>query len=142
MANQYARNIQDASLNPATFALPTTIAAAGSKQSASIDLGADTFKPENVELELYVPTLSATIAPAASTAGVTFAIESGTTSTFTTATRTIASITVAGSASGIDAQTLRTRVPSNCERYVRARVTLGTTATDASALAGTFTARF
>lgn len=142
MANELARNIQDASLNPATFALPTTLLAAGSKQSAAIDLGADTFKPENIELEILIPTLSATIAPAASTGGVTYAIESGTTSTFTTATRIIGSITIAGSASGVAQTALRVRVPSDCERYVRARVTLATTCTDASAVSGTFTIRF
>jgi hypothetical protein len=142
MANEYARNIQDASLNPATFALPTTLLAAGSKQSAAIDLGTDTFKPEEVELELSIPALSSTIAPAGSTGGVTYAIESGTTSTFTTASRTIVSKTIAGSASGVAATLVRCRVPSDCEQYVRARVTLATTCTDASAVAGTLTIRF
>jgi hypothetical protein len=142
MANEFARNRQDASLNPATFALPTTLLAAGSKQSAAIDLGSDTYENESFELELSIPALSSTIAPAASTGGVTYAIESGTTSTFTTASRTIGSITIAGSASGVAETALRCRVPSNCERYVRARVTLATTCTDASAVAGTLTIRF
>lgn len=142
MANEFVRNRQDASLNPATFALPTTLLAANSKQSAAIDIGADTFKPENIEVELSIPALNSTIAPAASTGGVTYAIESGTTSTFTTASRTIGSITIAGSASGVAATALRARVPSDCERYLRARVTLATTCTDASAVAGTFTIRF
>jgi len=142
MANEFARNIQDASLNPATFALPTTIASGGSKTSAAVDLGADTFKPEAIEVELSVPALSDTIAPAASTAGVTYSIESSTTSNFAAVARTVASINIAGSASGVAATALRTRVPSNCERYIRGRVLLGTTATDASAVAATLTLRF
>ncbi len=142
MANELARNRQDASLNPATFALPTTLLAAGSKQSASIDLGGDTYKPENIELELSIPALSDTIAPAGATGGVTYAIESGTTSTFTTASRTLVSKNLVGAGSGVAATVLRCRLPSDCERYVRARVTLATTCTDASAVAGTFTIRF
>ena len=142
MANEFARNLQDASLNPATFALPTTIAAAGSKTSAAIDLGADTVKTSNLEVELLVPTLSDTIAPAASTAGVTYSIETSTTSTFAAVARTIVSKTIAGSASGVAQTALRCRLPSDCERYIRARVLLGTTCTDASAVAGTLTLRF
>lgn len=142
MANEFALNVQDASLNPATFALPTTLLAAGSKTSAAVDLGADTFKNQNFEIELLVPTLNATIAPAASTGGVTYSIESATDSGFTTVARTIVSQTIAGSASGVAQTTLRTRVPSNCERYIRARVLLATTCTDASAVSATLTLRF
>ena len=143
MANEYAKNVQDASLNPATFALPTTLLTAGSKTSAAVDLGADTIKPENIEIELLVPTLNSTIAPAASTGGVTYSIESGVTSTFSDgAARIIVSKTIAGSASGVAQTVLRTRVPSDCERYIRARVFLATTATDASAVAATLSLRF
>jgi len=142
MANEFARNIQDASLNPATFALPTTIASAGSKTSAAVDLGADTVKPESIEVELLVPTLSDTIAPAGSTAGVTYSIESSTTSTFAAVARTIVSQNLVGTGSGVAQTAVRTRVPSNCERYIRARVLLGTTATDASAVSATLTLRF
>ncbi len=140
MANEFARNIQDASLNPATFALPTQVDTG--KVSAAVDLGADTFKPERIELELAVPTLNSTMAPAASTAGVTYSIESSTTSTFAAIARTLVSKNIAGSGSGVAAQALRCRVPSDCERYIRARVVLGTTCTDASAVAATLTLRF
>jgi hypothetical protein len=143
MANEHSYNIQDASLNPATFALPTTLLAAGSKTSAAVDLGADTFKRGNFELQLLVPTLNSTMAPAAATAGVTYSIESGVTSTFSDgAARTIVSKTIAGSASGVAQTLLRTRVPSDCERYVRARVLLATTCTDASAVAATLSLNF
>lgn len=140
MANEYARNIQDASLNPATFALPTQVDTG--KTSAAVNLGTDTFKPERLELELSVPALNATIAPAASTAGVTYSIESSTTSVFTAVARTIVSKNIAGSASGVLATVVRARVPSDCEQYIRARVALGTTCTDASAVAATLTLRF
>lgn len=142
MPNQFARNIQDASLNPATFALPTTIAAAGSKTSAAVDLGADVYKTANLELELSIPALTDTMAPVGATAGVTYSIESSTTSTFAAVARTIVSQNLVGTGSGVLATLLRTRVPSDCERYIRARVLLGTTATDASTLAGTLTLRF
>jgi len=142
MANEFARNLQDASLNPATFTLPTTIAAAGSAVSAAIDLGPDLVKGTGFEVDLAVPALNATIAPAASTAGVTYSVESSTTSTFAAVARVLGSQTIAGSGSGVVATSLRVRVPSNCERYIRARVLLGTTATDASALAATLTLRF
>lgn len=142
MANEFARNIQDASLNPAVFALPTTLVAAGSKTSAAVDLGADTFKPANFELELSIPALSDTIAPAGATGGVTYSIESSATSTFSAVARTIVSKNLVGAGSGVAATLVRTRVPSDCERYVRARVLLATTCTDASAVSGTLTLRF
>jgi hypothetical protein len=142
MANEFARNIQDASLNPATFALPTTIAAAGAKTSAAVDLGTDTYKPERFELELSIPALTDTMAPAAATAGVTYSIESSTTSTFAAVARTIVSKNLVGTGSGVAAQKVRCRVPADCEQFIRAKVLLGTTCTDASALAGTLTLRF
>lgn len=139
MANEFARNIQDASLNPVTFALPTTV---GNKTSAAVDLGADTFKPERFELELSVPALTDTMAPATSTAGVTYSIESSTTSTFSAIARTIVSKNLVGAGSGIAATALRTRVPSDCERYIRAKIALGTTCADSSAVSGTLSLRF
>ena len=44
MANEFALNLQDASLNPATWALPTQVGESNGKKSAAVDLGADTFK--------------------------------------------------------------------------------------------------
>lgn len=139
MANEFARNIQDASLNPATFTLPAS--ASSSTQSAAIDFGADTFKPGNVELELSIPALSTTIAP--DTRTVTAIWETSTTSNFATVARTIYSkvLTGAGGA-GISASLHRCRLPSDCERYVRAKVTFGASTTDGSAVSGTATVRF
>lgn len=140
MANEFARNIQDASLNPAAFALPA--AASSSTTSAVIDLGTDTYKPANVELDLAIPALNTTIAP--DTRTVTAIIETSTTSNFAAVDATIFSriLTGAGGA-GIGAQTgLRCRLPSNSARYVRAKITFGASTTDGSAVSATFTPRF
>ena len=140
MANEFARNIQDASLNPATFALPSS--ASSSTTSAVIDFGTDTFKNGLVELDLAIPALSTTIAP--DTRTVTAIIETSTTSNFAAVDATIFSkiLTGAGGA-GIGAQSgLRCRLPSNCARYVRAKITFGASTTDGSAVSATFTPRF
>lgn len=139
MANEFARNIQDAALEPAVFALPA--AASASTQSAVVDLGADTYKPERVELQLSIPALSTTIAPDTKT--VTLIIETSATSVFTAVDSTILSnvLTGAGGA-GIAAANYRVRLPSNCARYVRGRVAFGANTTDGSALNGTFAVLF
>lgn len=140
MANEFARNIQDASLNPATFALPSALSL--STTSAVIDLGTDTYDCESFEVELSIPSLTSTINPSAATGGVTYIIESSTTSTFVATARTLASKTIAGGTSSTAATALRTRVPSDCERYIRGKVTFAATTTDASTIAGTLTLRF
>lgn len=140
MANEFARNLQDASLNTATFTLPSALSL--SVTSAAVDLGTDVFDNENFELELDIPALSTTIAPSAATAAVTYIIETSTTSTFAAVARTIMSKSIAGSTVGIAAVGLRCRVPSDCERYVRGKVTFGATTTDASALNAILTLRF
>ncbi len=139
MANEFARNVQDATLNPATFTLPTT--ASTSASSAAIDLGTDTVKPENFEIELSVPVLTSVMNPAAATAGVTYIIEASSTSTFV-ATRGIYTKNVAGSSGNTAALVARCRAPSDCERYVRGKVTFGGTTADASTLVGTVSLRF
>jgi hypothetical protein len=140
MANEKARNQQDALLNPATYTLPTT--ASTSATSAAIDLGADSVKPENLEIELSVPSLTSVMNPAAATAGVTYLFESSTTSTFGTVARTIISKNIAGSSGATPAVVLRGRLPSDCERYIRSKVTFGGTTADGSTLSATTTLRF
>jgi hypothetical protein len=139
MANEFALNLQDASLNPVPFALPN--AAAGTVTSAVIDLGVDVFKPKEVELDLAIPALSTVIAPDTKTFALI--IETSTTANFAAIANTIANkvLTGAGGA-GIPAQSVRSRLPSNCERYVRGKVVSGANTTDASALNAALTARF
>src|SRR5258706_3881675 len=108
-----ARNIQDALVNPATFTLPA--AASTNTTSAAVDLGADAIKPEGVEVEIAIPALSSTIAPAGSTEGVTLSIETSTSSTFSTIARTILSKNYAGSSTGVSASAARCRLPADCE---------------------------
>jgi hypothetical protein len=133
------RNLQDAKVNPAAFLLPA--AASTSTQSTGIDLGAEAYKPEAIELELAVPALSTTIAPDTRTA--TYIIETSTTSNFAAIDQTLYSEVFTGAgAAGIGAKTKRVRLPSNCARYVRAKVTFGASMTDGSAVSATFTARF
>jgi len=137
MANEFARNLQDASINPAAFALPS--AASSSTTSAAINLGADTFKNANIELELAVPALTDTMVPNTRTA--TYIIETSTTSNFAAIDQTLYTETFTGAGSGVAAKTKRVRPPSNCAQYVRSKVTLGASTTDSSAVSATFTLR-
>ena len=140
MANEKARNQTDALFVTAAFALPT--AASTSATSAAIDLGADNNKPENVEVELVVPALTSVMNPAAATAGVTYIIETSTTSTFAAVASTILSKTVAGSTGPTAAVTARCRLPSDCPRYVRGKISFGATTADASAVSAYAALRF
>lgn len=138
MAHEFARNLQDYSLNPAAFALP---ASAGSTQSTGVDLGADTVKPENVELDLSVPALNTTMVP--DTRTVTYIIETSTVSNFASIAQTISTYTATGAASaGVAAYNQRVRLPSNCARYVRAKITTGASTTDCSSISATLSVRF
>lgn len=139
MANEFARNLQDASLNPVALALPA--AASTSVTSAVINLGLDVYKPANVELELSIPALSTTIAP--DTRTVTAIWETSTTSVFTAVARTIYSKILTGAGGvGIAASLHRCRTPSDCEQYVRFKITFGASTTDGSAVNGTGSVRF
>ena len=138
MANEFARNLQDALVNPVAFALPSS--ASTSTNSTTIDFGADTFKPENLELELSVPALSDTIVP--STRTVTYIIETCTATNFSTIDQTLYSETFTGAGSGIAAKVKRVRLPSNCARYVRFKVTFGASTTTGAAVSATGTVRF
>lgn len=139
MANEFARNIQDASVNPVAFALPN--AASTSTNSTAIDLGAAVYRNENYELELAIPALSTTIAP--DTRTVTLIVETSTASNFATIVRQILNVVLTGAGGvGIPASVYRCRIPSDCERYVRFKVTFGASTTDGSALNATGTVRF
>ena len=138
MANEFARNIQDASLNPVALALPS--AASTTVTGAAVDLGTDTVKPEELEVNVYVPGLSDTILP--STRTMTVIVETSTTSNFATVVRTILSKTFTGAGAGAGASNTRCRVPSGCEQYIRLKITSGASTTDASAVSALLTLRF
>jgi hypothetical protein len=137
MANEFSRNVIDSNLDD-QFALPSS--ASTSTNSAAIDLGADAYKGENYEVSLVVGALSDTICP--STRTVTYIIETSTASSFASIDRTVFTQTYTGAGSGVAAQDIRVRLPSNCARYVRAKVTFGASTTDGSAVAATIALRF
>jgi hypothetical protein len=135
----FARKIQDAAVNPAPFALPA--AAGASTSSAAIDFGPDAVKPENLELELSVPALSTVIVP--NTKTVTYIIETSATENFAAIDQTLMAEVQAGAGgAGVGAFLKRVRLPSNCARYVRFKVTLGADTTTAAAVSATGTVRF
>jgi hypothetical protein len=138
MANEFALNLQDAALNPATFTLPA--AASSSTQSAAIDLGTDTFKNARYEFELSIPALSTTIAP--DTRTVTAILETSTTSNFAAIVQSQSYIYTGAGGVGIAATKSRFRISSNTAQYARFKVTFGASTTDGSAVSATGTVRF
>ena len=125
-----AYNAQDAQLTK-TKALP---ASAGSASTDAIDLGTLSnygARVEDIEVELTRPALGAT--PIPDTKTITYKIESDTTSAFSSATQISVSVVETGADSaGVDGGTTRFKVPSNCERYIRATATTGTGTADCS----------
>lgn len=137
--NEFARNIQDSAVNPVAFALPA--AASTSTNSTGIDFGAGVAKHLGVELELSVPALTTTIVP--DTRTVTYIIETSTDSAFGSIDQTLLSqVSTGAGGAGVGAFLERVRLPSNCARYVRAKVTFGASTTTGAAVSATFTARF
>ena len=112
MANEFARNIQDADLT-ITRALPT---ADGTVTSSDFDLSAAPYKGENVELEITIPALNATQLPNADTLTVT--VQAGAAATPTTELFRLPVIT---GSSGYAGGVLRYRLPSNVARYVNVK---------------------
>lgn len=108
----FARKVQDKA-HIITRALPT---ADGTVTSADIDLGTG-IKPENVELEITIPALTATELPNADT--LTITLQSGDSATPTTALHAFPVIT---GSTGHAGSVLRYRFPSNAGRYNNVKV--------------------
>lgn len=139
MPYEFSRNIQDAT-HVATFTLPAS-ASSSTQMSSGFDLGTDIHKPSSIELELSVPALNATMAP--DTRTFTYICETSAASNFGTIDATIFSKVFTGASSaGIGAQVVRCRVPSNCARYVRWKVTSGASTADASTITATASVRY
>ncbi len=137
MPNIYGHQANDANLSPAAFVLPA--AASTSVQSAAIDMGTDVYKIGRVEFVLSLPLLSTTIAP--DTRTVTVILETSTTSVFTATVLSQSYIATGAGGAGIPAAEYLFRVPSNCSRYVRFKITFGASTTDGSAVSATGTVR-
>jgi hypothetical protein len=134
------RNIEDAGLR-AEFALPA--AASTNTVSAPIDLGpiGNGIRPENVELELEVPALNATILPNSSTA--TLSVEASDVDTFASGVEVLRSVTLTGAGGqGSPGAKLRSAIPSNGKRFVRGKVAFGPSTSDGSALSAKFALKF
>ncbi len=139
MANEFARNIKDSNFT-GTFTLPAS-ASASTNLATPFDLGADTFKTESIEAELSIPALNATMVP--DTRTTTYIIETCAATNFSTIDQTLYSTVFTGaSGAGIPAKTIRVRLPSNCARYIRAKVTHGATTADSSTITATFSLLF
>ncbi len=139
MANEFARNLKDAGFT-GTFTLPAS-ASASTNLATPFDLGADTFKNESVEVELSIPALNATMVP--DTRTTTYIIETCAATNFSTIDQTLYStVFTASGGTGIAAKTIRVRLPSNCARYIRAKVTHGASTTDSSSITATFSLLF
>lgn len=107
-----SRSIQDA-LFVVTRALPT---ADGTVTSADIDLKADAYKSENVELHITVPALTATHLPDADT--LTITVQGGASATPTTALFVLPTIT---GSTGYAGKTFKFRLPPDCPRYLNVK---------------------
>lgn len=139
MSFEFNRNLQDVNLQ-STFTLGT---AGTTATSAAIDLGVDKQVPECVEVELNIPALTTTMNPGTNPAGVTYIVESSSSSTFNTHSQNIIYENFVGSTTtALGQQVIRARLPANCAQYIRAKVLPGTTGGDMSTLAATINLRF
>lgn len=133
MAHEFARNLQDAS-----FVITRALTAAdGSVTSSDIDLGADTYKPEVFELNVNVPSLSASELASADT--LTVEVLNGAAASPTTV---IASRVLTGTGSASSEQNYRFRLPSNAGRFLAVKFTTAGTTGDMSAKSATISLRF
>jgi hypothetical protein len=136
MGNEIARNRGDAQYIDASFALSATTGVAA--YSDTFDLGADVIKPETVEVELVVPALGVAAAPNSCT--VIAGIELSAAAAMTTPRTMGLSEKVAST--GVAAQTLRGRLPSDALRYIRGFVVVNDNATSGGDTAATYEASF
>lgn len=110
MANEHARNIQDAQWIK-TATLPNGDA---TTSSADFDIGENTYVKPNFELSIEIPTLIQAELDAGES--LTVGIASGNTPS---PTNYFTRVTISGSTEGADATALRYTLPSNCGRYVK-----------------------
>ena len=129
MSNEFSRNINDASFI-VSRALPT---ADGTVTSTTIDLECGAyFAPENVELEVTVPDLTAVQLPTADT--ITMTVQAG---AATGPTTELFRLPVITSSSGYVGGVFRYRLPSSCPRYLNVKFVAAGGTGDISASAAT-----
>jgi len=122
MANEFARNIQDAALQ-LTKALP---AAGASNQSDALDLGAvGGIKPECVEVEIQVPAIAAHVT---TSSDITLKLQdSADNSSFADVDAIHQTVIPGVAVTGSVAKNARFRLPSQTRRYVRFNQACGAT---------------
>ena len=131
----YQRNLRDKDVL-VTQAMPA--AASTTVNGTPIDLGATVFakgidRATGVEAVVRIPALNATMLPDTRTCIVT--IQTSDDSAFGSGVRDLATVTKTGAGGvGSSADELRATIPSDCFRYVRAKVVSGASTTDMSAV--------
>jgi hypothetical protein len=141
MTNEFNRNIQDVVFIDETFPLSATTGTATT--SDIFDLGSTgtaNEQADRTEVEIVVPALPNAVVVQGARNEIGF--ETSTSSTFGTTSRTIVQRATITDTAGLPAQTVRMRLPANCERYVRGTVNLNITATTGGASAATYNGRF
>lgn len=131
MAFEFQRNIADADLT-VTRALT---AADGSVTCTDFDLGTNSkgFAPENVELEIAIPSLTGSELASADT--LITLVQGGAAASPTTSLGMTKTLT--GTGSTLAATTYRFRLPPDCPRYVNVKFTTAGTSGDMSAKSAT-----
>jgi hypothetical protein len=131
MANEFTRNIQDATLS-VSATIPST---ATNAFTGDINLGTNSkgFFPENTEMEISFPAF--TVAQLADGATVTALVVNGATEA-PTATLGISRVVTGAGGAGAPATTFHVRLPPETLQYLRVRFT-----TSGTGAAGTATAK-
>jgi hypothetical protein len=126
-------SVRDATLK-STDALPN--AASTTVNGTAIDLGPITgisARSELCEVLLTAPAVTDTMVP--NTKTMTYHLETSATSNFASATRVVASAIVqTGAGSGVVTSNYRWKIPSTCQRYLRAVAVSGANTTNAAAV--------
>lgn len=130
----YQRNIRDKDLL-VTQAMPA--GASTTVNGTAIDTGATAFAKAvdrllGAEAVVRIPALTDTMLPSTRTVIVT--IQTSEDSAFGSGVRDLNTVTETGAGAGAAAAELRATLPSDCFRYVRAKVVSGASTTDMSAV--------
>lgn len=130
MAHEFARNIRDAK-----FQVVTALPAQGTNNnSASMNLGADAFKPEDFELEIDVPATPSLVDGQT----LTFLVQdSADDSSFATISGATQFVRTGAGGAGATAIRFRFRLPSNVRQYVRINQAASATAGNNTAVSTT-----
>lgn len=132
-----SRNIIDNELNETDVALPT---ADGTSYSSDIDLGAESYKGENYELLVTIPSLTVAHLPDADT--LTVNVVAGASASPTTVVLGSVEVLTGAGGAGATGTTTRVRLPSNIARYVRVQFVAAGGTGDMSAVDATVGLRF